>query len=113
MKMKMPWKRCAMKSVTWECKLLLFNSCCAISVIQQQNIVWKFFLFLWHILTFHALLHHHSDGGDGGKSEIYSSVVTLKLNITFNGKPLTLMIETESRSGASIAFDLEVFPQFR
>lgn len=51
-------------------------------------------------------------GGDGGKSEIYGSVATLKFNITFNGKPLTLMIETESRSGASVAHD-GIFPPFR
>lgn len=53
------------------------------------------------------------DGGGFGKSEIYSSAATLKFNITFNGKPLTLMIETKSLSGASVAFDVDGFSPFR
>lgn len=44
-------------------------------------------------------------GDDGGRSKIYSSVATLKFNIKFNGKPLTLMIATESCSGAFVALD--------
>lgn len=63
------------------------------------------FFILWHF-RFYALLPL---AWCGGKSEIYGSVATLKFNITFNGKPLTLMIETESRSGACVAFDWGFF----